>query len=184
MVSDIGIELVNGQRFSLAEPDPASITPEVIAHALSHLCRFTGHVSHFYSVAQHCVMVSRLVPEQYAMAGLLHDASEAFIGDISSPLKWLLNAQGLGVVYEVEARIHHAIAKRFGLIEWDLHRPEVKLADLVALSTEARDLMPMQIPDWGYGDLPAPAPVRIWPWSPLRARAEWMVRYVELGGVL
>jgi hypothetical protein len=164
------IRLVDGARFFLLHPDPAAITPDVLSHSLSQLCRFTGHVGRFYSVAEHCVMVSRVVPPEHAMAGLMHDASEAFIGDISRPLKVLLDQLAPDVIRDVEDRIHAAIAVRFG---FDFpHVPEIKAADNVALGSD-----PLQ-------GLPDPLPERIVPLGPAGAETAWRIRFAELGGTL
>lgn len=172
------IRMVDGGRFYLLEPDPAAIKPTVIAHALAHLCRFTGHTIVPYSVAEHCVMVSRLLPPALALQGLLHDASEAFIGDISRPLKNVLEEVAPGVVQGIEDHIHVAIAERFGT--QFPHDPLVKNADNVALATELRDLLAAS-PDRLNG-LPDPLPDRIRPLSPEAARMAWLQRFITLGG--
>lgn len=79
-----------GLHFPLLKPEYFHFNILDIAHALSQLCRFTGHTSSFYSVAQHSVMVASLVPADQALAALMHDAAEAYLGDVSSPLKALL----------------------------------------------------------------------------------------------
>ena len=67
------IQTFTGRQFDLADPQRGSIDVVDMAHALSLLCRFNGHVRQHYSVAQHCVIVSHLVPSEHAYAGLLHD---------------------------------------------------------------------------------------------------------------
>jgi hypothetical protein len=176
----IGIVLADGNRFILLKPDPAVITPQVIAHSISKLCRFTGHTSVFYSVAQHCVMVSKIVPPELAMQGLLHDASEAFIGDVSRPLKAIFDELAPGVLYEIEERIHEAIAKKFG--SGFPHDPLVKAADNVALVTEKRDLIADDGIPWL--NMPEPLPEPIKPLGPRGAQTQWLARYEELGGKL
>ena len=84
------ISVYDGEYFDLLEPDRSVYTINTIAHALSNLCRYTGHVNRFYSVAEHSVFVSLAVPKKFALEALFHDASEAFLGDVSSPLKKLL----------------------------------------------------------------------------------------------
>src|SRR5208282_6622849 len=81
------IRTFSGGRFYVLEPRVEDVRIEDIAHALSMQCRFTGHVREFYSVAEHSVWVSRYSHREDALWGLLHDASESYIGDMSTPLK-------------------------------------------------------------------------------------------------
>jgi hypothetical protein len=128
------IVLRSGAYFDLARPDPASVDIEDIAHALSLLCRFTGHCPRFYSVAQHSWEMSWNIASEHALAALLHDASEAYLGDVSAPLK------ALPPEYRaLEERVQRAIAERFSL-PWPFPE-EVKRADLRMLATERRDLL-------------------------------------------
>lgn len=83
---------------------------EDIAQGLSNLCRFTGQCNRFYSVAEHSILVSRYLPLELKLAGLLHDASEAFLGDVNSPLKSLLPQYK-----ELEQKIQQEIASRYSL---------------------------------------------------------------------
>jgi hypothetical protein len=125
----------SGRRFDPIDPQPEMFDLLDIAHGLSQECRYAGQCRLFYSVAQHSVLVSQIVPPQLAFEALLHDATEAYIKDIPRPIKALLPDYR-----QLEARIDAAIRRRFGLPEQP--SPEVKHADLVLLATERRDLMP------------------------------------------
>lgn len=128
------ILLASGGYFYFEEPEESHFTIEDIAQALSNTCRFNGHCRQFYSVAQHCVLVSSHLPAALRWQGLMHDAAEAFIGDVTRPLKRLLPDY-----VAIEGRIQSAVFKKLGLpSELDLH---VKIMDLRALLTEQRDVM-------------------------------------------
>ena len=159
--------------FDFTNPEKHDFNIFEIAHALSNLCRFTGHVREFYSVAQHSVYVSALCPPELAMMGLLHDASEAYLGDVASPLKRLLPDYRA-----IEARVEQAIAKQHKL-PYPLPAP-IKAADLEMLAIEKLTFLPE-----GAG-LNWPKPharhegFRIHPMQPTEARDFFIQRYAEL----
>lgn len=131
----------SGQQFDLLRPSASMIKPPDIAHALSRLCRFNGHTRAHYSVAQHSMIVASLVPVEHQLAALLHDAAEAYIGDMTRPLKAVMSEYQV-----IEHQIWLAVCDRFN-IRPDLHAC-VKQADMVALATERRDLMPEHPGAW------------------------------------
>lgn len=195
--------LTNSARpFDLLNPRAENVITTDLAHALSLVCRFNGHCAHHYSVAQHSLLVAYIIekeggtPEEQ-LAGLLHDGTEAYISDLTRPLKLLLieaarqrqiawldlvgqvsaqshavsldaaatrilttaERQGVSLLldtyHEIEQRIWLAIAERFHLAP---ELPEcVKHADMIALATEKRDLLPEHPAAWecleGYAPL-------------------------------
>lgn len=137
----------SGRVVETYQPDPLSIDPIDIAHALSFQCRFNGHCRRFYSVAEHCVTVSKIVSPEAAAWGLLHDAHEAYIGDIPSPIKREIGADR---IKELERRYDMAILKRFGLnYPSEAVLEEVHRVDGMLLMTE-RDILCASPPmSWG-----------------------------------
>lgn len=171
------IQTSDGHYFNLLEPCPTTISIKGIAHALSNLCRFTGHPSEFYSVAQHSVMVSLVVPPEVAREALLHDAAEAYIGDVSTPLKMLLPEYKA-----IERNIEQVIAERFKLNWAPMTQTLVKKADLILLATEKRDLFVSveREPKWACLDGISPLDMIIRPWPPEKARRAFLQRTADL----
>lgn len=167
----------SGQRFYFGDHAAMvkSINIEDIAHALSQLCRFTGHSKFFYSVAEHSVHVSRLVPEEYALAALLHDATEAYCADLSSPLKSLVPAYK-----RLEAGVWKAVAETFDLPE---RLPaEVKLADLQMLKVESEQVFLFKLrPDTFNAAVSLPARgLELEYWTPWDAKGRFLERFRDL----
>jgi hypothetical protein len=124
-----------GVEFWPMDPRLDEIRIEDIAHALSMQCRFSGHIKKFYSVAEHSIRVAELVSTENKLAALLHDASEAYLVDLPSPIK---NYSEIGRHYKIaEQALMETIAKRFSFV---LNLPEVETADKQMLCIEARDL--------------------------------------------
>lgn len=145
------IQSYTGRRIELEEPTPDMICIEDIAHALSRICRFTGHCGRHESVAEHSILVALLVSEMIfdseadrltaVRQALLHDATEAYLGDVSTPLKQLLPYYSA-----LEDNLWGVIALRFGLPE-AVH-PLIKTCDIIALQTERRDLLSASEHKW------------------------------------
>jgi 5'-deoxynucleotidase YfbR-like HD superfamily hydrolase len=123
--------------FDPLNPDPDLINIEDIAHALSMQCRFSGHTTFHYSVGSHSLVVCRLCPAEHQLWGLLHDASEAYLVDLPSPVK---KCSEFKVFRRYEQRLHEAIHYRFK-VQSQIDEPAVKHADAVALAAEKRQTM-------------------------------------------
>ena len=166
------IQTYKGGQFWPLDPRPQDVDIEDIAHALSMQCRFAGHVKHFYSVAQHSVLVARHVPQEYRVYALLHDAAEAYLFDCPKPIRHKIvaySAEDNLPLHECEDAILYAIFDRYGIpySGKDLARDAVQRADRIALATEKRDLLNPG-PPWGF-DLPDPWPETIIPLCPFEA---------------
>ena len=124
----------SGQYVNVFNPDPDTILIEDIAHSLSQQCRFAGHLPGFYSVAQHSCRVSGILLPKHQLAGLLHDASEAYLLDIPSPIKTRIPQYK-----EIEDNLMRVIADKFGF-QYPLHE-DVKQADKITLQLEWDHIM-------------------------------------------
>lgn len=174
------IQTRSGVKFHLLHPHPADFRITDIAYGLSNVCRFAGHTSSFYSVAEHSVRVSDLIrewkfSEEEQYAGLMHDAAEAYLSDIASPLKYLPDlAMYRDIEHNLEAQIAGSLKVRYPY-PWC-----VKPADQVLLVSEARDLMSPVVDDWTKKLLVRPLDHKIRPWSPAKARRKFMNAYYRL----
>lgn len=168
------ITTYTGRIFNPLRPDPAKVNIMDIAHALANNCRFTGHVRQFYSVAEHSVRVSEILPPRLKLWGLLHDASEAYLSDIARPIK---HAPGFGEYYRsVEGPLMASIAEAFGLVHPEPR--DVKKADNILLAAEQRDLMPRFRRHAGAENYPEV----IFPWTPEFAKEQFLARYEQYTG--
>jgi hypothetical protein len=188
------MQTYTGVAFDFTNIRPEDINLEDIAQSLSMQCRFNGHTDVFYSVANHSVLVSRIVPADAAAWGLLHDAAEAYVCDLPRPVKehlrtfeWILGEKvWLGSRYDLlERNVAECIMERFGFdpefgnIDKSVF-DAVMYADNVLLATEKRDLMTAPC-DRDWGELPQPMTQTIVPWSPNMARSRFLSRARELG---
>lgn len=165
------MQTISGRKYWPLDPRPSEVHIEDIAWALSHMCRFTGHVKRFYSVAEHSVLVSLVVPPRHALQALLHDATEAYLVDVARPVK-----KGLSNYAEIELRNWVAVAERFSIsAEMD---PSVKYADDAVLMAEKAVLLGPSPDPWAVRI--RPADVRIWAHGPRVARWRFMRRFKEL----
>ncbi len=174
------IQTFSGRQFWPLDARPDEIEIEDIAHALANTARFGGHTLGFYSVAQHSVHVSHTCRPENALWGLLHDAAEAYLGDIPRPIK---HGPGFESFPEMEADLMAVIRDRFNLVP-SVEPSDVKRADAIVLSTERRDLLrtvKVNEGEWLHGAQPElPLSYTIWPLDPAHSEALFLERFAEL----
>lgn len=206
---DYWIQTYSRKKWNLRVPKVEDVDIEDIATSLSNQCRFFGHVRKYYSVAQHSVLVSANC--EWPKEGLMHDAPEAYLGDVARPLRMLLRlgtihdfmrrikfsseAEALNFVtkYDIKGRLiayeplerktWQVIAKKYGLaFSSRSAKLAVKIADNRMLRTEADDLLKGgPLPGLIGAEFPR-FDFKIRPWSPSRARREFMARFKKLIG--
>lgn len=166
------MQTAGGRQFWPLDPRAEEIFIDDVAHSLSNLCRYNGHSSMFYSVAEHSVLVSRVLEGTgLELVGLLHDATEAYVADVPRPLKRMLVGYA-----DIEDGVWKAVAERFGL---PAEMPaEVHTADNAVLLAEKIPLMG-KVHEWDMPGVVA-ADVTIRGLSPEDARREFMDRFREL----
>ncbi len=164
---------IGSQPFDYLAPWDHKFDLREAVKALSHIPRFGGHAGG-YSVAQHCVLVSVICPSR-PWDGLAHDLAEAYYGDFPTPLKRLMKESSPILKARLNA-IDLAVEEAF------LFMPDqeaVKKADLTALSTERRDLMPAGCNDI-WAPLPPPVDFTLVPLTPAKAEIAWWMQYEKL----
>ena len=171
-----------GHTIDYNHPDPKEIDIRDIAHNLSFENRFIGKTEKPYSVAQHCVLGSYLFEKmgmpEFALQFLLHDAAEAYVKDIPTPLKRLLGEAYL----TIETAFHHAIWTRFNLAP--LAKEAIKAMDLLMLAAEKEQLLRSGNVPWTQLDGIKPPDIHIVPWQPPQAEREYLAQFKKLTTLL
>ena len=140
------LQTFTGARFYPSDPRPADIHIEDIAHALSYINRFGGHLPEPWTVAQHALVMAEFAPPRLRLATQMHDSPEAYLGDVVKPLK-----QMLPEYQRLEGTVYRAIFDRFEIgepCERICLDPIVEELDLRMLVTEAQQFIPHRIDAW------------------------------------
>jgi 5'-deoxynucleotidase YfbR-like HD superfamily hydrolase len=177
------IKVSAGHYVDLANPDPATIEVRSIAAALSKVCRFGGHCPQFYSVAEHCIHATAMAcSEGYTgdalIAVFLHDAAEAYIGDMVKPLKVTMPQYG-----EAEQRIEAAIQAAFG-VDFARWMDVIKRFDRAMLKAEKVTMWPEDTEKWAGFSETEDRVVKFQFWEPSQAEMQFlaMARTLQLVG--
>lgn len=165
------IQTFTGKAFYPLDARPEEIDIRDIAHALSMQCRYGGHTRFFYSVAEHCLHLSYMVPPDVALEALMHDAAEAYLVDVPRPVK-----KALLEYRTIEAGLERVIASALGLrYPW----PDIVMDhDTRILTDERRQIM--RDPPIPWSSDTEPLGVRIYGFAPQRAESEFLRRYEQL----
>lgn len=165
------IQTFTGRQFWPLDPRPEDVDILDIAHALALKCRYSGHTRRFYSVAEHSVYVSRMVPAEHALAALLHDAGEAYLPDVPRPVK-----PHLPGYKEIEDRLDSVIAAKFGAA-WPWAEA-IHVEDATILADEKRDLMDPEAAPWHLPYPPSGVRIEGWDWE--QAKWQFLKRFFEV----
>lgn len=164
------METHSGLRFNYVLMDETAVTVPDIAHALSHMCRYNGHVRRFYSVAEHCVLLAQFVRSrggeaEQQMIALFHDGAEAYLADVVRPAKRRI-PEYIALEGQVDKAVASALAKyghRFPFPAW------LKEIDTRILKDERAQAMNPSPHAWAIDDL-KPLGVRVRMWRPYKAK--------------
>lgn len=173
-----------GRKFDFNDYSDNEVTILDIAHALSMICRYGGATKYFYSVAQHCVyLAEELLKDTHdralALDGLMHDAEEAYVGDMKNPLKGLVPefcAVAEDVDYFVRSKFESLgvpIRMQDKTKEYD---SRILLDEKDALLIASEHKWPIEL------DGTQPLGIYIEPWSPARAKMEFLEMFMFLTG--
>lgn len=178
------IETFTGDAFDIFHPTVQAVHLIDIAHALGMICRYNGHCTERYSVAEHSVHVANYLActgwsNRVCLLGLLHDAAEAYIGDLCRPIKTMPELRPYRVVEEACQRV---ILEKFGLEETAEDAYRIKFADNVLTRAEAFELMSTKGEAWNWGDIPF-VPRKFGFWSPTEACLRFLEAFYDLGGL-
>lgn len=170
---DDWMQTFTGRQFYPLAPEADAIDIRDIAHALAFQCRYNGHTRAFYSVAEHSVIVSHVVPAEDALWGLMHDAAEAYVGDMVRPLKVSMPDFKLA-----EMAILEVIAQKYSLpleIPASVHEADTRiLLDEKAAFLTAGDV------EWAVESTHEPLGLKPLGWLPHRAEELFLARFQEL----
>lgn len=197
------IQTASGHPFPIASPEPDDFRIHDIAHHLSRLNRYTGAIrTEFYTVGEHSVRVAYYLRALVARelktkdphvlsaafrAGLMHDAHEAYLNDLSSPLKRVLKAAGANAYAELADQYDAILAKRYALATFATTIDLIREADLSLLDLERPNVMGTPPRPWSdLGQLPKvrwvpDATFDVWGWSPNLAKARFLRAAAQCG---
>ncbi len=171
------MQTFSGKKFTPLTPKLEDIHFIDIAAPLARVCRYSGHCLRFYSVAEHCVLASRIAPDQLRLTMLMHDASEAYLTDMPRPIKGHIKGY-----YEAEEKLAAMIAERFGTIH--PLPEEVKRIDAAMLDDERRQNMAhMDVEPKDWGNVVKGPGTKLQFWDPDRAQSEFITAFYQYGGV-
>lgn len=167
------ISTFSGNRFWPLDPRPEEIHIEDIAHALSNICRYFGHCHAYYNVAEHSVILASYVPRHLALQALLHDAAEAYVGDMGRPLK-----DCLPEYVAIEQNIAKMIFEKFRL-PWPMNSYIKEIDNRILLDERAKLMVPSGW-EWEYTKGLEPLGVTISCWTPREAKREFLRLFSHL----
>lgn len=182
------IQTYSGKLFDIENPSIDDIDINDIAHSLSMQCRFAGHTLDFYSVAEHSILCASIAMRMFSdeahtpggqkislrrlLPILLHDASEAYITDIPTPIK-----QYFPKLNKLEKKLQSLIYEHFKINDWNIDNNLIKHIDGVILAMEKKRVLLHDI-DWGW-ELPVPPRIDPMFLSPEVARLEFIKCFKE-----
>lgn len=165
-----------GRKFYPLHPKSEDMDILDVAHHLSMQCRYNGACHSFYSVAEHCVIGSYLVPQELAFDFLMHDAPEAWLGDFIRPIK---HGTDMGKLYEqLESEVWDEVARKWGCKP----HPTIKTIDGEMCLVEMRQLF-TKFPEPDLLDFTVHPDVKLKLYSPELAEIAFLLRFEQLGGL-